>query len=121
MKTVSTIFFMFAFALMASSAFAQKEEMTANGQLQPGQLASAVSVYPNPAIEYVHVRFDEPIAKQTRITLHNIIGNVLEVESEMLDDHELRLRVKDLPVGYYLLAVRDEASNSRSTIKFLKR
>jgi hypothetical protein len=50
-----------------------------------------------------------------------VIGNAVEVETETIDDFEIRLKVKDLPVGYYLLALRDEESNSRSTIKFLKR
>jgi hypothetical protein len=81
----------------------------------------AVKLYPNPAVEYLNVSFDEPIAKHSRLTVHNIIGNVLDVETETIDDHEIRVRVKDLPVGYYLLAIRDEQNNSRSTLKFLKR
>ncbi|HMJ70829.1 MAG TPA: T9SS type A sorting domain-containing protein [Cyclobacteriaceae bacterium] len=82
---------------------------------------NSISIFPNPAIEYLNVKFDNPIAKKAKLTVHNVIGNTVEVESETIDDHEIRLKVKDLPVGYYLLAVRDEESNSRSTIKFLKR
>jgi hypothetical protein len=70
-------------------------------------------LYPNPAVEYLHVSFEEPIAKQSKLTVHNIIGNILEVETETIDEHVVRLRVKDLPVGYYLLAIRDEQRRGR--------
>lgn len=86
---------------------------------QPDQVLA--KLYPNPAVEYLHVSFELPIAKQSRLTVHNIIGNVLDVETETIDDYEMRVKVKDLPVGYYLLAIRDEQNNGRSTLKFLKR
>lgn len=104
---------------MSHSAQAQqKDEGTTGIQFN---LTNSVSIFPNPAIEFLNVKFDEPIAKKARLTVHNVIGNIVDVESETIDEHEIRLRVKDLPVGYYLLAVRDDESNSRGTIKFLKR
>ncbi len=120
MKIVKTIFFVFAFAVLGISAQAQpKDEATSYGaaQLDP----RSVNIFPNPAVEYLNVKFDNPIAKKARLTVHNVIGNAVDVETETIDEFEIRLKVKDLPVGYYLLAVRDEESNSRSTIKFLKR
>jgi hypothetical protein len=120
-KSVKTIFLVLALAVIGFSAYAQqKEEMTGSGA-PTIDLVKSVSVFPNPAIEYLNVKFENPIAKKTKLTVHNVIGNVVEVESETIDEYEIRLRVRDLPVGYYLLAVRDEESNSRSTIKFLKR
>lgn len=119
MRIVTAIFFIFAFAVLSHSAQAQKEEMNNPGT--PYSLTNSVSIFPNPAVEYLNVKFDEPIAKKALLTIHNVIGNAVDVERENIDEHEIRLRVKDLPVGYYLLAVRDEDSNSRSTIKFLKR
>lgn len=84
-------------------------------------LDKVISIYPNPAVDQLTVRFENPIAKKTKITVHNVIGNTVDVESETIDEFEIRLKVKDLPIGYYILAVRDEESNSRSTIKFVKR
>jgi hypothetical protein len=119
-KIVNPIFFIFAFAVLSLTAQAQtKDEVTSYGAPQIDQ--RSVSIFPNPAVEYLNVKFESPIAKKTKLTVHNVIGNVVDVETEMLDEFEVRLKVKDLPVGYYLLAVRDEESNSRSTIKFLKR
>jgi len=120
-KSVRTLFFIFALAVTGLSAQAQqKDEMTMSGA-PTVDLAKAVSIFPNPAVEYLNVKFENPIAKRTKLTVHNVIGNVVDVESETIDEYEIRLKVRDLPVGYYLLAVRDEDSNSRSTIKFLKR
>jgi hypothetical protein len=98
----------------------QKDEVNSQGNPQY-TLLNSVSIFPNPAVEYLNVKFDNPIAKTAQLTVHNVIGNTVDVEAETIDEHEIRLKVKDLPVGYYLLAVRDEESNSRSTLKFLKR
>jgi hypothetical protein len=120
-KIVKPLFFIFALAVLGYSAQAQqKEELNTTGGSQYN-LINSISIFPNPAIEFLNVKFEEPIARKARITVHNVIGNIVEVESETLDEHEIRIKVKDLPVGYYLLAVRDEASNSRGTLKFLKR
>lgn len=80
-----------------------------------------VEVYPNPTTDFLHVKFEEPQAKRVRVNLHNIIGNALEAEVEILDDHQLRVKVKDLPTGYYFLALRDADTNGKRSFKFLKR
>jgi len=81
----------------------------------------SVSIFPNPAVEYVNVKFEAPVAKTIRLTVHNVIGNTVELESEILDEHEIKLRVKDLATGYYLISVKDDRSNLSSTYRFLKR
>lgn len=81
----------------------------------------AVHIFPNPAIEYVSVKMaDIPVSK-IRVAVHNILGNKMEIETELVAEFELRIRVKDLPSGYYLLAVKDEDTQYRGTFKFLKR
>lgn len=77
-------------------------------------------VYPNPASDFVHLKFEQPIAREVSLELHSIIGNSLEVDAEVVDDFEVRLRVKDLPSGYYLLDVK-KPGVSRTAFKFLKR
>jgi hypothetical protein len=83
--------------------------------------AKIAKLYPNPAVEYLHVSFEEPVAREAKLTVHNIIGNILDVETETVDEHEVRIKVKDLPVGYYIVAIRDERTNRRCNLKFLKR
>ena len=84
-------------------------------------LTRSVHLFPNPATEFVDVQLDHFPADNVRLTVHNIIGNELQVETEVLDENRIRVKVKDLASGYYLLAVKDEESNFRGTYKFLKR
>jgi hypothetical protein len=97
---------------------AQHKDEAFNGPHDPIKIAS---VFPNPAIDFVSVRLEHPDIKKSKVTLHNIIGSQLEFESEIVDEHELRIRVKDFPAGYYFLSVRDDISNTKGTYKFLKR
>lgn len=77
-------------------------------------------VYPNPAVEYLHLKFEQPIAREVSLELHSIIGSRLEAETEVVDDYEVRVRVKDLPAGYYLLDVKKPGA-SHHAFKFVKR
>ena len=86
-----------------------------------GDPLKSVQVYPNPATDYVTVKFETPIAKTSKLAFHSIIGSSLDLEQEAIDDFEIRVKVKDLPVGYYIIAVHDPQNNSRAIYKFLKR
>ena len=97
-----------------------REEMRLPGY-QHTDVVKSVKLYPNPATEFLSVRLEAPSARHVSLTLHNIIGNTLEVESEIVDDSEVRIKVKDLPSGYYLIAVKDEISGFKGVYKFLKR
>ena len=97
-----------------------REEMRLPGY-QHTDVVKSVKLYPNPATEFLSVRLEAPSARHVSLTLHNIIGNTLEIESEIVDDSEVRVKVKDLPSGYYLISVKDEISGFKGVYKFLKR
>jgi Secretion system C-terminal sorting domain len=81
-----------------------------------------VHLFPNPASDYLHVRLENTVDITTlRIALHNIIGNEIPVEIDYIGSSELRIRVKEFSMGYYLLALHHEESNFKGTYKFLKR
>jgi Secretion system C-terminal sorting domain len=88
---------------------------------RPGDVSKSISIYPNPAVESLNIKFDAPCAKRVKLSLHSVIGNTLEVEIEAIDDHEVHIKVANLPSGYYLLSVKDPDTDFRSTYKFLKR
>src|ERR1700712_1900343 len=95
-------FFLVAlFAAAASLAIAQNHEEgvlpTGNGN----ENIRKVELYPNPAVDFLSVKFETPCARRVKVSMHNIIGNVVEVEIEIVDERELKLNVKDLPLGYY--------------------
>jgi len=99
------------------------------GQNQAGEapisaerdLSHSIYIFPNPAVEYVHVKTMDVLATKVKLAVHNILGSKMEVETEIVDEHELRIKVKDLSSGYYLLAIKDDDAKIRGTFKFLKR
>lgn len=114
-KYIVIFLFTLSFATQAQSQ--QDFDMTGAGS----DITKSVHIYPNPAVDFVHIRLDRLSAHNIRLTVHNIIGNQIEVESEVVDDHEIRVRVKDLNSGYYLVAIKDDEDRFRGTYKFLKR
>lgn len=116
MNAAKTLFIAFFLLLSFISAFSQTKE---DAILVSDPIKSA-HVYPNPASEYLNVKFESPIAKKSIFKIHNIIGNEMNVEAELVDEFEVRFRVKDLHEGYYILAVQNSQSGIKSTYKFLK-
>lgn len=80
-----------------------------------------LEVFPNPVIDYVHIKHQELNAEKVTVTVYNLIGNELKVETEVLNEHEIRLRFKDLDSGYYLISVQDQRTQNRTTFKIVKR
>lgn len=119
MKFLNRILITLFFSLSSLAAVAQDYD----GGIQPERtnLSKSIKIFPNPATEYVHLSLDILKASTVKITLHNILGNQITVEQEETGEHEVRLRIKDLPTGYYLIALRDEESRFKGTYKFLKR
>jgi hypothetical protein len=89
--------------------------------LRTGDPVKSVQVYPNPAVDYLTIKFEAPIAKSSKLAFHSIIGSSLELEQEVIDEFEIRVKVKDLPIGYYVVAIHDPQNNSRAIYKFLKK
>jgi hypothetical protein len=104
-------------ASLLSMAQAQSEQNPSDGV--------KVQLYPNPttpSTEHLYVKLDNEIpAAKVTVALHNIIGNKMEIETEVVSEHELRIRIKDLAAGYYLVALKDEETKFRGIFKFLKR
>ena len=85
------------------------------------ELSKSVKLYPNPAVEYVYVKFETPQARKVKFSLHNILGSEMPLESEVIDDFEVQIKVKDFLTGVYLLSVRNDESGLKSAYKFLKK
>jgi hypothetical protein len=106
-------------ALTCGMGYAQSQSETSYSA--QSAFVESVHIFPNPAVEYVHIKIERVPAAQVSLAVHNILGNEMVIETEVVDEHELRIKVKDLAVGYYLLAVRDKESKNKGTFKFLKR
>lgn len=120
LRWIVVVFAWVAGILVSQDIFAQDDFQTQLEQTS-SSIIKSVKLFPNPAIEYVHVRIENMDIAQVTFQLHNIIGNVVNVESEVVDQHELRLKVKDLPIGYYLVSITDAQTRINGTFKFVKR
>jgi hypothetical protein len=87
----------------------------------PQELSKSVKLYPNPAVEFVSVKFETPQAKKVKFSLHNIIGSEMPLESEVIDDYEVHIKVKDFSTGVYLLSIKNDETGHKSAYKFLKK
>jgi hypothetical protein len=119
MKRLYTLVLMMALAGAAMAQATGGFDLEQSGER--AESVKAVHLYPNPTTEFVHIRLESMNIAHVKVSMHNIIGNELPIETEKIDDHELRIRVKDFDAGYYLLALHDEQTNFRGTYKFLKR
>lgn len=117
MKWVKTI--VFSFLALSLTQFAAGQSHDPFIVDRPDPVKSA-KLFPNPASDYLSIKFESPVAKMVKVTVHNIIGNLLEVDNEVIDDYELHLKVKELPEGVYFLSIKDD-TNTQASFKFLKR
>lgn len=120
LRWIVVVFAWVAGILVSQDIFAQDDFQTQPEQTS-ASIIKSVKLFPNPAVEYVHVRIENMDIAQVTFQLHNIIGNVVNVESEVVDQHEFRLKVKDLPIGYYLVSITDAQTRLNGTFKFVKR
>lgn len=105
-----------------SVAFAQIPALDASFTNQPQQESvKSVKLFPNPATEFVSVKFDTPQARKVKFNLHNIIGNEMPLDAEVIDDYEVHIRVKDFATGVYLLSFKNDETGQKSAFKFLKK
>jgi hypothetical protein len=108
--------------ILGFATYAQtRQETYTPAHAEQIDISKTVHMYPNPAVDYITIKFDAFAAQDIRVSVHNIIGNVMDVESEILDEHEIRVKVKDLSAGYYLIALKDNSQRFQGTYKFLKK
>lgn len=104
------------FFAMAHLASAQSETIPAVEEEQVH-----VNLYPNPAINYLYIRFDSLKSEHVNLTVRNIIGNEMNPDRENVEQDAIRLKVDNFPPGYYLVTLSDENSRFKRVYKFLKR
>lgn len=116
MNVTKTILIVSMVVISLASAFGQMKE-SSFGTTDP---VKSVQVFPNPTTEFLTIKFETPIAEKAIYKIHNIIGNEMSLEAEVIDAYEVRFKVKDLHEGYYILAVQNSLTGAKSTYKFLK-
>lgn len=106
-------------AITAQVGYAQTQPE--NSITQEREQSAPITVFPNPALDYVHVKIESVPAAKVKLDVRNILGNEMTIETEVMDEQTVRVNVKHFATGYYLLAVKDEETNYKQIVKFLKR
>jgi Secretion system C-terminal sorting domain len=115
------LYFTLILSALIGAANAQTPPSAGFGQPERLNVSKSVQIYPNPAEdEFLHVHVEHGNLTEVKVSLHNIIGNEMTVEKELLDEQTLRIRVKDLAPGYYLIGLNDEKQKLKGIYKFLK-
>lgn len=65
------------------------------------EIGKGLTVYPNPANEYINVQIDEPLSSNSLLTISDLTGKILV--SEVIRDKEKTVDLKNLAKGSYLL------------------
>ncbi|MBL3658906.1 T9SS type A sorting domain-containing protein [Fulvivirga sediminis] len=120
-KTLLLTILTLSIALLSQFAFAQKGEVRRFDNASIENTTNIVKLFPNPTIDYLNIKIENSELKHATFTVHNIIGNVVEVKVEEVEENRYRVKVDNLSPGYYFLAIRDEKGHFKETYKFLKR
>jgi len=119
-KNIS-IFVLIGVLFMSITSFAQNTVEYPSYSSNDLKIENQILIYPNPSVDFLKVSIEESTLENPEIVIHSILGNKLEINSEQTGANEFNVDVKNLPSGYYLLAVKDKASGFSKTYKFLKR
>ncbi|OAQ38619.1 hypothetical protein A5893_14500 [Pedobacter psychrophilus] len=79
-----------------------------------------ISVYPNPATNFIKVNYGTNQTKELKINIVNVNGAIITSEKYNAGQ-ELKLNVSNLPYGMYLLEIRDEKNILLGMNKFIKK
>lgn len=86
-------------------------------------------IYPNPVKDFLYLELrelDPAFINQSdlRLEIRNILGNVMPLDMERIDQEKYRINASTYPDGYYLLTVYcnscSDQEQLKNTFKFLK-
>ena len=86
--------------------------------ITPNNSLSEMRIYPNPAMESVNIQVASSKNEQVRLTISNLLGQVVYTESTQLYNgiNYMKVNVSNLKSGVYVVNVK---SNSGSTTQKL--
>ena len=100
-------------------SFALTLSVAGLAQDRSGASQESISIYPNPAVEFIVVQIGDKF-QNAEFELNSMIGNRLLIKPEEVGHGKYKIPVKDLATGYYFLIVKDEGQRFKKAYKFLK-
>tara|TARA_Y100000310_G_scaffold340293_2_gene435527 strand:- start:1267 stop:4257 length:2991 start_codon:yes stop_codon:yes gene_type:complete len=78
-----------------------------------------LEVYPNPADDFLNIRFDQILSESIEIQLMDLSGHVLKTEQvNSWSPNQIQINVNDLADGMYLMRFKDEESSRKSMVTY---
>jgi len=81
-------------------------------------LEMAVSLFPNPTIDFVNISVSES-SRDLSVNVYSLTGKQVRTINSTQSD--MRINVRDLTSGIYLLEVIDASNNARVVQRVIKR
>ena len=78
-------------------------------------------IYPNPASEFVILESNTKNIQDFNFQIHSIIGNKINISSNIISNNKIKFSVKEISSGYYFIIVANDKSKYKKTLKFLKK
>ena len=80
-------------------------------------------IYPNPVADQLHIRLDNSVNENFRLTIYNIYGSIVhtEVFNKNTNRFSKQLNVSGYAEGVYFIKITSQSSSYENGIKFLKR
>ncbi len=78
-------------------------------------------IYPNPASEFVVLESNTKNIQDFNFQIHSIIGNKINVSSNIISNNKIKFSVKEISNGYYFIIVANDKSKYKKALKFLKK
>ncbi len=81
------------------------------------------SIYPNPARGESLIQVSAPQTQKVRLEVVNTVGQLLFVQSEQVNTgiSQIRVQMRKLTSGSYLLRIKDEKGRVLNTQSFIKK
>jgi len=121
MKTLKTILLSTLLMFIGLTVYAQNDNEYPSFSSNDLKIENKIQIYPNPSVDFLKVSIEESKLVDPQIVIHSIIGTKLEVYTQKISANEFSVDVKNLPAGYYLVAIKDASTGFSETYKFLKR
>ena len=85
------------------------------GIKQYEQKISPFEIYPNPAVDNIHIVFRSDISEKSTLKIYNSLGILVKTYSDFIST-SIKLSVEDLPTGTYFICLSD-ADNGEQSVK----
>ncbi|MCW5908021.1 MAG: zinc-dependent metalloprotease [Chitinophagales bacterium] len=90
--------------------------------LSVSDFTNKVLIYPNPATDFITVRFPNTTAGNYHVSVYDVLGRKVSDVREILEsaDKELRISLEDITPGVYFLRVLNDNNQNEKIIRFVK-